>query len=102
VNENSNACMSSAVALDQQSASFSVASKGGNADKRRNWTFILNQNGTWAWQVSKPDGKHQASKRPFKTLSDCTADAVKHGYVVWEGEERRGTERAWRAVQPAR
>jgi len=70
-------------------------------DKRRHWTFILNQNGSWGWQVSKPDGTQQSSKRSFKKLTDCTADAVKHGYVVWDGEERRGAERSWKPVRKA-
>ena len=102
MNENSNASMSSAVALGEQSGSFSVPSKGVGNDKRRNWTFILNQNGSWGWQVTKPDGTRESSKQAFKKLAECTADAVKHGYVVWEGEERRGAERAWRPVQAAR
>ena len=98
MNENSNA---GSIALDEQSGSFSVATRGMNMDKRRHWTFILNQNGSWGWQVSKPDGTQQSSKRSFKKLTDCTADAVKHGYVVWDGEERRGAERSWKPVRKA-
>jgi hypothetical protein len=93
--------MSSALALDEQSGSFCVAAKGLNMDKRRHWTFVLKDDGTWGWQVSKPDGTQASSKRSFKKLTDCTADAVRHGYVVWQGEERRQNERAWKPVQPS-
>ena len=98
VNENSSGSMATAMALDEQSASFSVAGKSRSKDKRRHWTFILNENGSWGWQMTKPDGTQMSSKGSFKKLTECTADAVRHGYVVWQGEDRRLTERAWKPV----
>jgi hypothetical protein len=99
VNENSSGSM--ATAMDEQSGSFSVTSKGRSKDKRRHWTFILNENGSWGWQMTKPDGTQTSSKASFKKLTECTADAVRHGYVVWQGEDRRLTERAWKPVHRA-
>jgi hypothetical protein len=51
--------------------------------------------------MTKPDGTQTSSKSSFKKLTECTADAVRHGYVVWQGEDRRLTERAWKPVHRA-
>ena len=85
--------------LNEHSGSFSAVAKGSKTDKRRQWTFIMNDDGTWGWHVTKPDGSESSSKRSFKKLTDCTADAVSHGYVVWEHEERRSSERTWKDVR---
>lgn len=98
--ENSNAPMVASMALDEQSGSFCSASKGLSMDRRGRWKFILKEDGSWAWQVSKPDGMQTSSERSFKKLTDCTADAVSHGYVAWQHEERRATELLWKDCLP--
>jgi hypothetical protein len=101
--ENSKGLRTATMALDEHAGSFCVATRGLNMDRRRQWTFVLNDDGSWGWQVSKPDGTHVASKRSFKKLTECTADAQCHGYVVWQQEERRQAERVWKdTVQKAK
>lgn len=65
----------------------------GILDRRRQWKFSLKeQDGTWAWHVSNRTGSEAKSSGPFKTLEECIADAMSHGYVVWDKKERRRPE----------
>jgi hypothetical protein len=87
--EISNGFMAASMALDERSGSFCLARAGLVMDRRREWKFVLNEDGSWAWRMSKADGTEKSSDRSFKLLTQCTADAVRHGYVAWNGEERR-------------
>lgn len=57
-------------------------------EKRRNWSFVMNDDGSWIWRVSDPHGIDE-SKVTFATLKECTSDAMLHGYVVWKSEDER-------------
>ena len=57
-------------------------------DKRRNWSFIVTEDGSWIWRVADANGVQQ-SDDAFATLKDCTTDAMLHGYVVWKSEDER-------------
>lgn len=93
--DKSKSLMRSNVGLDEHAGSFCVATEGLSMDRRRRWKFILKEDGSWAWSVSKPDGTQESSDRSFRKLTECTADAVTHGYVVWNEEERRDSELRW-------
>lgn len=36
-----------------------------------------------------PQGDEAGSARSFRTLSECTADAVRNGYVAWKSDSER-------------
>ena len=57
-------------------------------EKRRNWSFLVTDDGGWRWRVSDAHGVEE-SKATFATLKDCTADAMLNGYVVWKSEDER-------------
>ncbi len=57
-------------------------------DRRRNWSFLVREDETWFWRVTDANGTEE-SAGSFATLKDCTADATKHGYVVWRSEDER-------------
>ena len=61
-------------------------------ERRKQWSFPIGEDGSWTWRFVDPDGEEQASGRTFKTLKECTEDALKNGYVVWQSdnERRRG------------
>ena len=56
-------------------------------EKRAQWQFQMTDEG-WVWRVLRYDGI-AASSSVFKTLRECTADALIHGYVVWLPEADR-------------
>lgn len=58
-------------------------------ERRKQWNFLLGDDGSWLWRVVNPDGTEEASDRNFATLRECTEDAARHGYVVWRSEEER-------------
>ena len=58
-------------------------------ERRKQWSFAIGDDGSWAWKVVNPDGDEQTSDRTFKTLKECTEDATRNGYVVWRTEEER-------------
>ena len=58
-------------------------------EKRTKWKFATDDDGTWLWSAMHPDGDEAESTRTFPTLSDCIADATRHGYVIWGERERR-------------
>jgi hypothetical protein len=57
-------------------------------EKRRNWSFVLGDGGSWIWRVSDVHGVEE-SNGTFETLKECTADAMQHGYVAWKSEDER-------------
>jgi hypothetical protein len=59
------------------------------AERRKQWRFLLAEDGTWRWEAIHPDGTESASARSFSTLKDCTADATQNGYIVCKPEEER-------------
>jgi hypothetical protein len=62
-------------------------------DRRRQWSFSLREaDGSWAWHMSNLSGKVRSSPCHFKTLDECIADAMAHGYVIYEDKERRRPE----------
>ena len=36
-----------------------------------------------------PEGEEKTSDRTFRTLKECTEDAMNNGYVVWQSESER-------------
>ena len=59
-----------------------------DTEKRRNWSFLTKDDGSWIWRVSDTNGVEE-SKVAFATLKECTADAMLNGYVVWKSENER-------------
>ena len=57
-------------------------------EKRRNWSFLVTDDGAWKWRVSDARGVEE-SKVTFATLKECTSDAMLNGYVVWKSEDER-------------
>ena len=72
-------------------------------ERRVQWNFQMTADGSWAWQVRKPEGDLESSHTTFATLADCTADARARGYVMWNSEEerRRETDSAQSATKTA-
>ena len=58
-------------------------------ERRKQWKFLLGDDGNWLWRAVSPDGTSESSERNFATLKECTEDATRHGYVVWKTEEER-------------
>ena len=58
-------------------------------ERRKQWNFLLGDDGSWAWRVVNPDDTEAASERSFATLRECTEDAARNGYVAWKSEEER-------------
>ena len=58
-------------------------------ERRKQWNFLLRDDGAWSWKVVNPDDTEGASGRTFTTLKECTEDAARNGYVVWKPEEDR-------------
>jgi hypothetical protein len=77
--DNSSARMVANVALNERSGSFSVPTKGASTDRRRRWTFIMNDDGTWGWHVVKPDGTARSSP---------TAPRTRPVTATWSGSSR--------------
>jgi len=58
-------------------------------ERRKQWSFPIGEDGSWTWRVVDPEGDEHVSDRTFKTLKECTEDAVAHGYVAWKSEDER-------------
>ena len=58
-------------------------------ERRKQWNFLLGDDGTWRWRVVNPDDSENASEGSFATLKQCTEDATRNGYVAWKSEEER-------------
>ena len=58
-------------------------------ERRKQWNFVLADDGGWLWRAVNPDGTEETSAQPFKTLKECTEDATRNGYVVWKTEDER-------------
>ena len=59
-------------------------------DRRREWKFSLKEaDGSWAWHVAMRGGPVTSSSCSFPTLDEGIADAMNHGYVIYEDKERR-------------
>jgi hypothetical protein len=61
-------------------------------ERRKQWNFMLGEDGSWLWRVVNTDGTEAVSERSFTTLKDCTEDATRNGYVVWKSEQERRRE----------
>jgi hypothetical protein len=61
-------------------------------ERRRQWNFVLGEDGAWLWRVVNSDGSEAVSDRSFATLKECTEDAARNGYVVWKSEQERRRE----------
>lgn len=59
------------------------------SERRKQWNFVLGDDGAWSWHVVLPDGTESTSRHSFSTLRECTEDAGRNGYVVWKPEEDR-------------
>jgi hypothetical protein len=58
-------------------------------ERRKKWSFFILGDGSWVWRVLHPDGTEQSAERGFATVSECTADAAKYGYIAWKPEAER-------------
>ena len=58
-------------------------------DDQSKWQFEDTGRDTWMWIVSHPDGTKAESAEEFRTLGECTANAMQHGYVVWKSDDER-------------
>ncbi|HYC48137.1 MAG TPA: hypothetical protein VED01_21910 [Burkholderiales bacterium] len=58
-------------------------------ERRRQWNFLLGDDGSWMWRVFDPAGTEERSEKSFATLKECTEDAARNGYVAWRTEEER-------------
>lgn len=58
-------------------------------ERRYEWKFFTHDNGLWIWRQIPPRGRAVSSEKSFPSLSDCIADARRHGYVLWAARERR-------------
>jgi hypothetical protein len=58
-------------------------------ERRKQWNFLLGDDGSWSWRVVNPDDSVGTSERSFATLKECTENATLNGYVVWKSEEER-------------
>jgi len=61
-------------------------------ERRKQWNFLLADDGQWQWRVVDLDGGEAASKKSFVTLKECTEDATRNGYVAWKSDEERRRE----------
>ncbi len=58
-------------------------------ERRKQWTFMVADDESWLWRVVNPDGSEASSERTFKTLQECSADAIRNGYIAWMAPEER-------------
>jgi hypothetical protein len=75
--------------VEQTGTQLEVAEQGKSVDRRKQWSFPIGEDGSWSWRMVDPDGEEQASDRTFRTLKECTEDAMKNGYVAWQSESER-------------
>ena len=58
-------------------------------ERRKKWSFFIVRGNLWVWRVLFPDGTETCAEQAFRTLKECTDDAVRHGYVVIRPEQER-------------
>ena len=58
-------------------------------ERRKQWSFIVGEDDRWLWRVVNPDGSQAASAGTFSTLQQCSADAIRNGYIAWMSPEER-------------
>jgi hypothetical protein len=58
-------------------------------ERRKQWSFLMGDDGKWLWRVVDPDGEEASSSQSFATLKECTEDATRNGYVVWKSDDER-------------
>ena len=51
-------------------------------ERRKQWNFLLGEDGSWLWRVVNPDDTEAASQRSFATLKECTEDAARNDELV--------------------
>lgn len=61
-------------------------------ERRKQWNFVLGDDGQWLWRVVDTAGVESASEKSFATLKACTEDATRNGYVVWKTDDERRRE----------
>ena len=59
------------------------------AERRREWQFIVTGDEEWQWVARQPDGKEERARSTFPTLKACADDARRNGWASWKSEERR-------------
>ena len=58
-------------------------------ERRRQWSFLLGDDGHWLWRAVDSDDSEASSEKSFATLKECTEDASRNGYVVWKSDDER-------------
>jgi hypothetical protein len=76
-------------AVDRNAMRLKGAEQGKSVERRKQWSFPIGEDGSWSWRMVDPDGEEQSSDRTFRTLKECTEDAMKNGYVAWQSESER-------------
>ena len=66
-----------------------VAEQGKSVERRKQWSFPIGEDGSWTWRMVDPEGEEKVSDRTFRTLKECTEDASRNGYVVWQSDNER-------------
>ncbi|MDB5902712.1 MAG: hypothetical protein JWM26_1590 [Betaproteobacteria bacterium] len=82
-------CVNGVTEVEQTGTQLKVAEQGKSVERRKQWSFPIGEDGSWSWRMVDPDGEEQASDRTFRTLKECTEDAMKNGYVAWQSESER-------------
>lgn len=75
--------------MDTHQTPLGVTRQGISVDRRKQWSFPIGEDGSWAWRVVDPDGNDVGSDRAFRTLKECTEDATRNGYVAWNMDSER-------------
>ena len=64
-------------------------------ERRAQWKFLIDDEGSWYWEVVRPGTEVRRSATKFSTLAECALDARREGYVTCLATpDRRDTERA--------
>jgi hypothetical protein len=50
------------------------------------WQFVRDARNAWYWRHTRRNGSQHVSSHSFETMTDCVADAVRHGYVPSDRE----------------
>jgi hypothetical protein len=75
--------------MDRTGTQLRVAVQGKSVERRKQWSFPIGEDGSWSWRMVDPEGEEKTSDRTFRTLKECTEDAMSNGYVVWQSESER-------------
>jgi hypothetical protein len=75
--------------MDRTGTQLGVAAQGKSVERRKQWSFPIGEDGSWSWHMVDPEAEEKTSSRTFRTLKECTEDAMNNGYVVWQSESER-------------